>query len=420
MPKLRIADMFSGAGGASSGSIRAAKALGYEVELTAINHWPVSVETHELNHPGSRHFTTSLNLLDPRELYSVGDLDALWASPECINHSKAKNGRPKCQQSRATAHCVTRWAECLLPNLIFVENVTEFQLWGPLTCGRNPQPIKARQGETFVAWIRMFESLGYQVDWRVLNAAHYGVPSNRHRLFIQAVRGDRRIIWPEPTHGPSSESDLFGVTLQTPLPASSTIDWEKPGSSIFKRSKPLVQKTKARIMVGIDRYFRGIQKHSAPLEPFFLKYYGTSTVQGIGEPFGALTANPSFSLVRSFLKPIKKADGGTPIPASDSLTSDYLKDIVSSHMDLGKAPVLRIGNRLYELDMTVRGLTANEASKAQGFDPSYLFKGTSTQIKKMVGNAVPPNVAEALMLCALSQDAEAYRNAYRPADPVAA
>lgn len=139
---LHIADLFCGAGGTSTGAVEAARALGMHPQLTAVNHWPVAVRTHEANHPEARHFCASLDALNPRELFRPGQLDLLWASPECTHHSVARGGRPINEQSRATAWCVVRWAEALMPPVIMVENVPEFVTWGgiggpdsPFGCG---------------------------------------------------------------------------------------------------------------------------------------------------------------------------------------------------------------------------------------------------------------------------------------------
>ena len=145
-----LADLFCGAGGTSAGAIRALDALGKKSRLTAVNHWDVAVATHSANHPDARHLCASLDSLNPRDLYNPGQLDMLWASPECTNHSTARPGnKPINDQSRATAWCVSRWAEALLPEVILVENVPQFKNWGPLTA--KGRPNKRRKGETFNA-----------------------------------------------------------------------------------------------------------------------------------------------------------------------------------------------------------------------------------------------------------------------------
>jgi DNA (cytosine-5)-methyltransferase 1 len=201
--RIKAADLFCGAGGTSTGLVDACREMGYEVDLTAVNHWQRAVDTHSANHPTARHFCASLDSLNPRDLFGEGELNILWASPECTHHSIARGGKPVSDQSRATAWCVIRWAEALRPDVILVENVKEFESWGPI--GTNGRPMGSRKGEIFRAWVSALESIGYKVGWRVLCAADFGDPTTRRRLFVQAVRGRRKIVWPEPTHGPVSE-----------------------------------------------------------------------------------------------------------------------------------------------------------------------------------------------------------------------
>src|SRR5208283_1459491 len=94
----------------------------------------------------------SLDTVNPRTVVPAGHLHILAASPECTHHSVAAGGRPRNDQSRATAWHVCRWAADLRIDNIFIENVREFQDWGPLdTRGK---PIKTRKGETFRAFMQ--------------------------------------------------------------------------------------------------------------------------------------------------------------------------------------------------------------------------------------------------------------------------
>lgn len=332
--KYRIADLFCGAGGTSAGAVEAVAALGQQPEVTAVNHWPVAIATHTANHPGSRHLCTGVDSINPRELFGEGELDLLWASPECTHHSRARGGKPMHDQSRATAWCVVRWAEALRPPVILIENVPEFLEWGPL--GSNGLPLKSRKGETFQAWANALRSLGYKVDHRFLCAADYGDPTTRTRLFVQAVRGRRKIVWPDKTH--SKDSDLFSIRRWTP--AREIIDWSLPAGSIFERKKPLSPKTLARIEAGLRKYGLGDfvvawdQQSAGPggglssidepistvvtkarhgvARPFLVELRGSGkrdhTAKSIDDPCGTVTANGNHhGVVQPFL--IKTANG---------------------------------------------------------------------------------------------------------------
>ncbi|MDX2187760.1 MAG: DNA cytosine methyltransferase [Opitutaceae bacterium] len=277
----RIADLFCGAGGTSTGAVEALEALGHRVSLTAINHWDVAVATHTENHPGARHFCASLDALNPKELFKEGELDLLWASPECTHHSRARGGKPMQDQSRATAWCVTRWAEALRPRTIMVENVPEFLEWGPL--GAHGKPLKSKKGVLFQAWKQTLEAIGYKVDHRIFCAADYGDPTTRRRLFVQCQLGKRRIIWPDPTHSSSKEPDLFG-SRKPWVAAREIIDWAKPGHSIFERKRPLSPKTMKRIWAGLEKF---------GLKPFIVPQQSNPTPKSTSEPLPTVTAEGS-------------------------------------------------------------------------------------------------------------------------------
>ena len=299
----RIADLFCGAGGTSAGAVEAVAAMGRTPDVTAINHWPVAIATHTANHPESRHLCTGIDAINPRDLFAEGELDLLWASPECTHHSVARGGKPINDQSRATAWCVARWAEALRPPIILIENVPEFQTWGPI--GSKGRPLASKKGETFQAWLNALRSLGYKVDHRLLCAADYGDPTTRTRLFIQAVRGKRRIVWPEKTH--SKATDLFATRRWTA--AREIIDWTIPAGSIYERKKPLSPKTLARIEAGLRKF---------GLKEFTIRYQGDHSgrdesmrcAQDVEAPLSTVDTSNRFGVVQPFIVAWDHTSGG--------------------------------------------------------------------------------------------------------------
>lgn len=236
----RAADLFCGAGGTTTGLLRAAEKAGVPIDMLAINHWNLAIETHLRNHPQVRHLCETLDGVDPRKVVMKGKLHYLAASPECTHHSIARGGKPCSDQSRASAWHVVRWAEAVAPDHIVVENVKEFRDWGPL-CRTGKKPLKSKKGQTFAAFLQALDSLGYHVDHRLLNAADFGDATTRTRLFIQAWR-TRRPTWPAPTHEGRWR------------PAREVIDWELKGESIFRRKKPMSPNTMRRIFAGLRKF----------------------------------------------------------------------------------------------------------------------------------------------------------------------
>lgn len=234
-----IVDLFAGGGGASVGIEKATKR---PVDI-AINHSHTALAVHRANHPQTQHLEADIWEVRPKKAVKGRPVALLWASPDCTHFSVAKGGKPRKQGIRSLAWAVVRWARDVRPRVICLENVAEFQGWGPLD--QDGKPIKARMGETFRKWKRELEKLGYVVDHRILDASHYGAPTRRRRLFLVARRDGLPICWPEPTHGKDK------LPLHT---AAECIDWSLPCPSIFDRKKPLAEKTLWRIAQGIRKF----------------------------------------------------------------------------------------------------------------------------------------------------------------------
>jgi DNA (cytosine-5)-methyltransferase 1 len=189
--------------------------------------------------------------------------------------------------------------------------------------------MKSRKGETFQAFLNALKSLGYKVDYRVLNAAYYGDPTTRERLFIVARRGHRPIKWPDPTHTPDGGRNLFGKTKPWRT-AREIIDWKIPGHSIFTRKKPLSQNTLNRIFAGLKKFSskeldpflvmlyksndaRSIDRpmptvtaqggHIGVCKPFLVEYYGNSKASSVEEPVPTVTTKDRFALCKPFIVP---------------------------------------------------------------------------------------------------------------------
>lgn len=255
LPGEIIVDNFAGGGGASVGI---ELALGRSPDEAA-NHDPVALAIHKANHPHTRHHCQDIWTVDPRKVAAGRKIGLAWFSPDCSHHSKAKGSKPVEKGIRDLAWVVCKWAAQVAPRIIILENVEEFQDWGPLD--ENNKPIKSRKGETFRRWLGRLRSLGYQVEYRELKASDYGVPTSRKRLYLVARNDGKAIVWPEPTHGPGKEP------YRT---AAQCIDFSLPSLSIFatkeearawarvhrKRppKRPLVENTLRRTARGLFKF----------------------------------------------------------------------------------------------------------------------------------------------------------------------
>lgn len=251
----------------------------------------------------------------------------------CTFFSVARGSKPVKKNVRSLAWVLVRWAKQLRPRIITLENVKEFEDWGPTTaqvvckrcewkggrslsvlrnrrdtcpsCGsvklkdtgqQLPDPTK--KGITFNRWVGYLRALGYHVQWRILNAADYGAPTSRKRLFVVARSDGRDIVWPRPTHFPRSKAK---PSQKTWAPAADCIDWTIPCPSIFDREKPLVERTMRRIAMGVKRYVLDSQS------PFIIRAaYGSEHFRGqdAQEPIATITGSNTHALVEPFMVPL--------------------------------------------------------------------------------------------------------------------
>jgi len=416
---ITIADLFCGAGGTSTGAVEAVEMLGHTANLTAVNHWTIAIATHTANHPNARHLCASLDSLNPRDLFKDGELDLLWASPECTHHSVARGGKPINDQSRATAWCVARWAEALRPTHIIVENVPEFLTWGPI--GSDGRPIASRKGAIFRKWCETLETIGYRVEHRILVAADYGDPTTRRRLFVQAVRDGRRVVWPDATHAANGADGRKPWT-----PARDIIDWNLPSESIYTRKRPLKPNTLRRIEEGLRRFGfapsiiamehgGGVKSVDKPLptvtcskggsfgvampilEPMLLGQQSGATARPVSQPSPTVATAGAIRLIEPFLVEYYGNGGASSVDKP-------LKTVTTKERHGLVMPVVEVDGERYLLDIRFRMLQPRELALAQGFRRDYTITGTKTEQTRQIGNAVPRRLARALVLAAISQN----------------
>jgi len=285
--KFLVADLLCGAGGSSTGCQRALAALGIEMHLVCVNHWGVAIETHKKNHPEARHYCEDIAAVRPHRVVPEGRLDLLMASPSCTHHSVARGGKPTSDQQRSDPWHIVTWLTELDVERIIIENVWEFTSWGPVD-PKTGRPFPARKGEYFQQWLGTLRGIGYEVEWRKLNAADFGDATTRQRFILMGrkTRPGRKpvaIAWPHPTHQKRSGGNLELFPAMRPWkPAREIIDWQIKGRSIFDRKKALAPKTLARIHAGAVKF-------GWP-EPFLVILRNHMAAQGLDLPLPTVAA----------------------------------------------------------------------------------------------------------------------------------
>jgi DNA (cytosine-5)-methyltransferase 1 len=282
-----IVDLFAGGGGASMGIFQA---TGRHPDL-AVNHDADAIAVHTANHPTTRHEQASVWNVEPRAACAGRPVGLLWASPDCRHFSRASGGRPRWKSVRSLPGVVVTWATRVRPRIICVENVAEFQTWGPLLEDGTPCPD--RVGRSFRAWVGRLRGLGYQVEWRELCAADFGTPTIRTRLFVVARCDGEPIRWPQPTH--SRRPSMFEQPWRS---AAECIRWDVPAPSIFDRTRPLAEATCRRIAVGIQKFALGCA------EPFIVTIDQQANRAGTASasaPISTVTTKARHAVVQPFV-----------------------------------------------------------------------------------------------------------------------
>lgn len=305
-----IVDNFAGGGGASTGI---ELATGRRVAI-AINHDPDAIRMHRTNHPYTEHLQASVWDVDPVAECRGRPVGLAWFSPDCKHFSKAKGAALVDRKIRGLAWITLRWAAKVRPRVIILENVEEFQTWGPVRRGK---PVKKLAGTTFRKFISQLEALGYTVEFRELVAADYGAPTSRKRFYLIARCDGQPIVWPKPTH---SKTGADGLPKWRS--AAEIIDWSLPCPSVFaskaeimatyglKAVRPLAKNTMRRIIRGVDKFTVRSGK------PFIVQQKFQNAAQNIEKPLTTVTAVGAHELCKPLLAPVTVTNTSNSVGAT--------------------------------------------------------------------------------------------------------
>jgi DNA (cytosine-5)-methyltransferase 1 len=262
-PKIRALDLFCGAGGSSLG----ARAAGVQI-VGGVDLSNLAEKVYKDNFPKAHFFRRRIEGLSASAVKrEVGPVQLLLASPECTNHSCAKGAKRRSEASRQTAFEVLRFAKAFKPRWIVVENVIQMKSWAK-----------------YAKWLRRLEGLGYKTTEHVLNAANFGVPQARKRLFILA----------DLLRKPPSEIGIQDGRV----PVRKVLNM----NGVYAYS-PLRKKGRAKRTL---RHAMRAMRHVGTKRPFIVVYYGSDGAGGwqrLTEPLRTVTTLDRFALVR-------RIDGG--------------------------------------------------------------------------------------------------------------
>lgn len=209
--------------------------------------------------------------------------------------------------------------------------------------------------------------LSYRVVYRLLNAADYGVPQNRHRVFIVGFRADLGKEWsfPEPTH--SMERLLWAQWVEGSY-------WDE--HKVPKQARPQVP----------PRLRARVRKLAADYGLFEPPGERCRTVRDALVGLPGPRAKPHGVPNHEF------RDGARPYPGHTGSSLDE----PAKALKAGDHGVPGGENMIALPDGSCRYFTVRESARIQTFPDDYRFSGSWTEAMRQVGNAVPVELAAAV------------------------
>lgn len=373
-------DLFCGTGGFSKGF----EQTGNYRTVFGIDLLPIAIETFKANHPGALAVSGDIRRFSPEWVESKlpeSDklIDVIIGGPPCQGFSSIRPNRSSQKEDQRNHLFLDflRFVEHFRPKAFVMENVVGLATF--------------KEGSTLSDITAEFEKIGYRSDWRILNAAHFGVPQKRERLILIGTNVHTDIRFPVPTHfyvgstiGHKAKSrmlqpDLFSMLEADLSPAVSTMDaiGDLPAIGSGQQAnqydqEPITPYQSARRQ-SANQYLT-LHKATTHSEKML------EIIRHSGENISSI---PSHLISSGFSSCYSRLSADEP---AVTITVNFVHPASNRCIH----PVLD------------RALTPREGARLQSFDDDFVFNGTRTQITKQIGNAVPPLLGKAVAL-AVSQ-----------------
>lgn len=382
-----VGDLFCGAGGLAEGFRQAGfrSVFGNDFDSAACR-------TFEQNFPDAQIYNCPIqDLTASRILGDIGlgegDLDVLVGGPPCQGFSvNAPIRSSEDERNHLFRHYVRLVLEGLRPKTVVFENV----------------PGLVTMGDTLHEVSEAFSNAGYRMDFKILNAAHYGVPQERWRLLIIGTRcHELPFSLPEPKHystrranfsggrqytfanavGAPKQDSLLSDTLEPPLTIREAID-DLP---------PIGNGGGAQEMPYDSTPSSDFQKYCREGADGALFNHKGSRMSAVNVArFGHVPQGGSWRDIPLDLLPegMKRARRSDHTRRYGRLDPDSISGTVLTKCDPHWGTFVH-----YEQD---RIITIREAARIQSFPDTFRFTGSVTEQYRQVGNAVPPLLARAI------------------------
>lgn len=363
---IGVIDLFCGTSGFSTGFSNFNKK--FEM-VGAVDFDGDAATTTKQNHPGAYVKRSDLLKLSPREFGKSlphAEIGLIVGGPPCQGFSSLRPFRSSDfdDPRNSLFEQFASFVGYFRPKAFVLENVV-----GILT---------HKGGRTVSALIECFKSLGYSCDWRILNAANYGVPQKRERFILIGSTSDTLPSFPEPTHAFKGRAIGFRdpsrmVRAQEGLPDAISV-LEAIGDL------PPVQSGQGAdqyIYPSLNKYQADRRVASTALTLHQAPNHSQKILEIIRHSGQSIACIPPHLITSGFSSSYSRLDGNEP---ANTMTVKFQSAASSRCIHPTQD----------------RALTLREGARLQSFDDHFSFAGSTTSIASQIGNAVPPLLGTAL------------------------
>lgn len=362
--KIKIFDLFCGAGGLSCGF----EQTGKFITIGGIDLLNDRIKTFTENHPYANGIAG--NILN----YSLDDISSLIGQPDIIV------GGPPCQGFSSIRPFRTLTEDDPRNNLVeeYVLVINRVQpKW--FVFENVIGLLNHKNGNKFSALIKGLQSIGYSLSWKVVNAAVFGVPQYRERLMIVGNRLNISFDWPKPTHWIHYKS-MAGQNADLLYKESDFNNKLLPPVTIMEAigDLPIVSSGEEANLYSTapeTDYEKYIRNGCNNLNLHKSTKHSEKMLEIIRHAGANIYALPKGMVKSGFSSCYSRLEPDRP---SNTLTVNFTNP--SSNKCIHP--------------FQNRALTLREGARIQSFPDTYKFFGTTSQIAKQIGNAVPPLVGK--------------------------
>jgi len=374
--KAKVFDLFCGTGGFSKG-FEKSRNKSYEI-VFGMDLLPMSVKTFRLNHGSAFALREDIRKVHCKDIMEKlclkrGELDLIIGGPPCQGFTSIRPFRSSADDDpRNTLFAqFANFVNYFRPKGLVVENVVGL--------------ATHNGGRTINQMHECFADLGYDCEWKILNAAHFGIPQRRERLIFIGVEKGRKICFPTPTHRSNGstighkdrskmllpEEDLFSPRLNLE-PAVTVMD--AIGDLPPIKSGESAEEYTSEPKTGYERERRnGCKK----LTLHFSTAHTPKMLEIIKHSGKNISCIPPRLITSGFSSCYSRLDADMP---SVTITVNFVHPA---------------SNRCIH-PVCDRALTPREGARLQSFDDDFQFAGNRSQVVKQIGNAVPPLLGRAI------------------------